>query len=226
MASRIGYGTPPIVTDGLTLLLDAANPKSYVAGSTAVNDLSGYRNNGTLVNGVGFTSSDAGIFTFDGTNDTINLGVGPTTLGMDGSFSVSVAFKNSGLRGGIVSSNTGTSLGYQYELSIGNNGAYLSTTFYGGGSINAQTELNKWYIATHTFDNSNKSSKLYVNGVFITSTTMATSLLATSNLIIGWYGYGGAYFNGQLSNVMIYNKALSSTDVLQNYNSLKSRFGL
>ncbi len=68
-----------VVTDGLVLCLDAANPKSYISGSTSWRDTSGNTNNGTLVNGPIFNSDNGGSILFDGTNDyaktniTLNL---------------------------------------------------------------------------------------------------------------------------------------------------------
>jgi hypothetical protein len=63
-----------IVTNGLVLYLDAANRISYVSGSTAWNDMSGFSNNGTLVNGPTFNTGDGGSIVFDGVNDYITLG--------------------------------------------------------------------------------------------------------------------------------------------------------
>ena len=65
--------SPKIVTDGLVLYMDAANSKSYVSGSTTWNDISRSGNNGTLINGPTFNSSNGGSIVFDGTNDYVNL---------------------------------------------------------------------------------------------------------------------------------------------------------
>ena len=66
--------SPKVVTDGLVLYLDAANPKSYVSGSTAWNDVSRGGNNGTLTNGPTFNSANGGSIVFDGVNDYVALG--------------------------------------------------------------------------------------------------------------------------------------------------------
>ena len=63
--------SPKIVTDGLVLYLDAANPKSYVSGSTTWFDLSGNNYHGTLINGAGFSSERNGCMTFDGIDDMV-----------------------------------------------------------------------------------------------------------------------------------------------------------
>ena len=69
MSTAEGGGN--IVTDGLVLLLDAANTKSYVSGSTIWNDLSRSGNTGTLTNGPTYNSSNGGSIVFDGSNDFI-----------------------------------------------------------------------------------------------------------------------------------------------------------
>ena len=66
--------TPPIVTNGLVLALDAANQKSYISGSTIWNDLSGNVNNGTLTNGPTFNSDNGGNLLFNGTTQYIATG--------------------------------------------------------------------------------------------------------------------------------------------------------
>ena len=63
--------SPKIITDGLVLYLDAANPYSYVSGSTVWNDISRGGNNGTLINGPTFSSANNGSIVFDGTNDYV-----------------------------------------------------------------------------------------------------------------------------------------------------------
>jgi hypothetical protein len=75
--------SPRIVTDGLVLYLDAANPRSYPGSGTTWSDLSRGGNNGVLTNGPTFNSANNGSIVFDGTNDfiqcsnrtTINLGL-------------------------------------------------------------------------------------------------------------------------------------------------------
>ena len=65
------FNSPNIVTTGLVLAWDAANPKSYPGSGTTIYDLSGNGNHGTLNNGVGFSTNYKGILTFDGTNDYV-----------------------------------------------------------------------------------------------------------------------------------------------------------
>ena len=66
--------SPKIVTDGLVLCLDAANPKSIISGSTTWNDLTVNLNNGTLVNDPTYSLTNSGNIVFDGVDDNIQLG--------------------------------------------------------------------------------------------------------------------------------------------------------
>ena len=113
----MGYNfSPKIVTDGLVLYLDAANPKSYVSGSTTWRDLSRGGNNGNLING-SFSNNNNGVIDFNGVNTTVNLQVNPQQLGMiSGSYSIICWFypdtsfpSTSG--GALISSNTFPSAG-------------------------------------------------------------------------------------------------------------------
>jgi len=65
--------TPPVVTSGLVLCLDAANRQSYVSGSTTWRDLSGNGNNGTLVNGTSFSTEIGGCMVFNGINNYVSF---------------------------------------------------------------------------------------------------------------------------------------------------------
>jgi hypothetical protein len=81
----IAYNTS-IVRDGLVLYLDAANKKSYSGTGTVWKDLSGQSNNGTLVNGVGYSSDNKGAMAFDGVDDYVDSGeasfLGPSLSGL------------------------------------------------------------------------------------------------------------------------------------------------
>jgi hypothetical protein len=78
--------------------------------------------------------------------------------------------------------------------------------------------------------NSNRL-KCYINGILLSviynGTIPATTSASNSVFLIGSYqGIGGNYSDGNIANVQIYNRPLSATEVAQNYNAIKSRFGL
>jgi hypothetical protein len=220
----------PSIMDGLVLHLDAANPKSYPGTGTTWYDRSGSLNagvvnNGTLVNSPTFDSGNSGSIVFNGTNQTVTLTATPSSLGMiGGNFTISIWIYNNGTtKGGLVSSQSNSVAGGQYEFSI-NSANNVQVTYYGGGTVNTSIVSNTWYMLTHTYNYATKSSRLYKNGLLVSSVTMTADLITTEPIIIGWYGYGGGYFNGKIPLVQIYGRDISATEVLQNYNATKSRF--
>jgi len=83
------YHNPKITTNkNLSLVLDAANPKSYTGVTTSVTDISLNNNTATLYNGVGYTSSNVGYFTFDGTNDYMEIPYDESVNLTDGDFTI------------------------------------------------------------------------------------------------------------------------------------------
>jgi hypothetical protein len=217
--------SPKIVTDGLVLCLDAANTKSYVSGSTAWNDLSRGGNNGTLINGPTFNSDNGGSIVLDGVDDYVSR---PNFIGNLTTFSVShFIYLNGTQNTRTIFSNYGSNNnGWVTGIRDDQNNIFK---FYLGNGVHlySNTVLNNltWYHAVVTYDNG--SPKIYINGNLDASSS-ATLTLAFSYLgnDIGRLGDGRQYFNGRISNVTIYNRALSAQEVLQNYNATKTRYGL
>jgi hypothetical protein len=224
---------PNVVTDGLVLALDAANPRSYVSGSSTWNDLSGNNNNGTLTNSPTYSSTNNGSIIFNGTNNTATFSniPGPSFSFISSSFTTEfwINIPTSSLGHGFISSNQSVSNGGQYSFVVRSNNVYSSfygtptyTDVYGGPVI-----IGSWTHYVNTFNYTNQTSSIYVNGVLTGAGSMASSPLVTSSsLLIGRYTLGGAYLSGSMSSAKVYNRALSSSEVLQNYNALKSRFNL
>ncbi len=215
---------PTIVTNGLVLALDAGDRNSYVSGSTTWFDLAG-TNNGTLTNGPTFNSGSGGSIVFDGTNDGVSTNFNSAL----GDFTICAWFKgiNQGSTRRIVDKNyeTGFWLGY-------NGGNHPSSSYWGGGIIRASFPYglyigpfseNVWNFIS--MKRQGTIQTLYANGIDNTVSQSVTSgLLSTDALTIG---YGGSqYMSGSISIIQIYNRALSASEVLQNYNATKGRFGL
>ena len=233
MGSRIGYGTPPIVTEGLIFLIDAANPKSYISGSTTVNDLSGYRNNGTLVNGVGFSGNT---FTFDGVDDYINVSSGINSIIKGSTFPFSISFwcycNDSGTRDIFFGDFIGLPTNC---FNIERNSGIVtdnSLRFYWGGNPDYYANLliipqSTWVNVCISYNGSNIS--FYKNGVLVNINTIVLPLYTKSsgNYQIGKDSRDGTTaLNGKMSDIKIYNRALTSDEVSQNFNSLNGRYGI
>jgi len=226
MATIGGYN---IVTDGLVLSLDAANPKSYPRSGTTWRDLSGNGNNGSLVNGPTFNSGNGGSIVFDSANDYVNFNL----INLSNIFTINIVAKaatgsgtnvllcpsSNNVDNWIAIANSKTQM-YFTEFADFNNVAF-------NGNTTIDTSNNVWYSFTATC-NVNTAS-LYVNGNFDGSTTVGFNIGAWSgsNSSIGRRAGGGAsYFSGSIALVQAYNRVLSAQEILQNYNAQKGRFGL
>ena len=225
----------PIVQTGLVLNLDASRKSSYSGSGTTWIDISGNGNNGAMTNGPVFGTASGGVITFDGINDYIDCGLSnislPTNLTLSAWINQSTI---SGYRNIITKEGSGlTDLDYGLTTSPNgnlyfwfNNGSYrIHET-----STNVINSTNTWYNVVSVFDDTNNRVKMYVNGVEVYNQSETTSLLAHTNskLWIGWRNslLSGQLFYGGISSTQIYNRALSATEITQNFNSTKSRFGL
>ena len=225
----VQYSNGKIVTDGLILNLNAADQNSYVSGSTAWNDLSGNNYNGTLTNGPTFSSGNGGSIVFDGVDDYASLS-GTITLGS--TFTILAWIKPSTLAGGDYIVYGLDANGADNWFGINGNAVNLFATqipdvnnfTVSGGSISS---TSIWYFIGCTIDTS--TAKVYLNAVEQNSTTKAFTIGAWNSATnsIGRRGsIAQRYFPGSIASVQAYNRVLSTTEMLINYNAQKTRFGL
>jgi hypothetical protein len=236
------HHSPKIVTDGLVLCLDAANRKSYPGSGTTWTDLSTPSVNGSFINGTQFSTDNSGVINFDGIDDYVQLS-NSTSYKVQFPLTISLFFKvNSTLSSTAVLLRTdNTNINHRGVLIQMNSSAFLNIT-YGNGTSNTASgrrtylsattlSLNQWYNLVVTLPDSLNCIS-YLNGTLINtpynSGTATTLVYSTGGGTIGWRNDGAAlnYFPGQIANILSYNRALSSTEILQNYNATKSRFGL
>jgi hypothetical protein len=228
--------SPKTITDGLVLCLDAANTRSYPGSGTIWSDLSRGGNNGTLTNGPTFNGANGGSIVFDGTNDYVDLG-DPSTLSIPDSLSVNVWF-NIGVLGGwrgIVAKRLGGST-TNYAINF-NSDSNLFQWYYNNGSgfrivsvpFSTNFTSNVWYNICGTFikNGANTTGVLYRNGISISSNTLSGNIVTvTTPVTVGSTSSSSEFFLGSIPLVQIYNRALSATEILQNYNATKTRFRL
>jgi hypothetical protein len=236
--------SPRIATDGLVLCLDAGNAKSYPGSGATWTDLSGNGNNGTLTNGPTYSGSNGGFLNFDGTNDYVNCG-NSSLLNPSSSFTLSCWFKISNLEDvdgeskGLVGKYSGANNWRQFMLyynSTSNSPAFIvskdgtnvqNTTIksLGAGSVSREV----WYNVTGVFTVSQKM-EIFLNGELKGSaeTPYLTQVYTGSpeNFTIGTNTivYGPAFSRSSISGVSLYNRALTASEIQQNYNALKGRF--
>ena len=217
---------PRTITDGLVLCLDAANTKSYPGSGTTWTDLSGRGNTGTLVNGVGYNSGNLGSLVFDGVDDYVTTG--KVLVPITGQFHI---------EGWVYLNNTNTVKLFVTQYNNPDDAGRFQCFFSSDGTIRmfdgagtmpggaASYSANVWTYVAFQRDSSNLCN-IFVNGTKATPGATDTTTLENTNTIIGSRGsnQAGTWFNGRMSNVRIYNRALSATEVSQNYNALKSRY--
>ena len=231
MSSKCG---PDINENGLVLFLDAANRLSYPGSGTAWSDLSGNSNTGTLTNGPTFSAGNMGSIVFDGTNDWINLptaGFGGTTFSID--FWIKFNATGNGSYWWTIANSGGDNPELRLMFDSSNKLKYIwyDTSAYIINSFSQATlTVGTWYHITNTTQNNDY--KFYINGAIDSSFTgttynggtLACHSIGTYNLYGTSPGYGG-YTSMSLGSYKFYNRVLSSSEVLQNYNATKSRFG-
>lgn len=224
MAGRI---IPKIVTDGLVLYLDAANPKSFVNGNTVWNDLSNTNNNCVLTNGPIYNSSNGGNILFDGVDDRIYSF--NNQFPISSSKTIDVWFRTTSTnRQGLCGTRDGQN-GWVFTINRTSSGrlTYFHTAS-GVAEFDAGITINVWINAVVSHDSNTGIAKLYVNGNTVGSTNVGAITSTTLKGVVGDEDgvSPSTPFKGNISITKIYNKVLSDTEVLQNYNATKKRFGL
>jgi hypothetical protein len=222
------YYSPRIVTSGLVLALDAADKLSYRGSGTTWRDLSGNNNTGTLTNGPTFSTGNMGSIVFDGVDDYVNCG-NNSSINLTSYITLSTWTKKAYGSSASVAIDKGRDNYGAWSLLFdvvankvefhcrisGTNSSVVSNTSYGN---------NIWTNITAVFTGTNLL--IYINGR-LDNTTNISGTIGT-NAIDFSIGKANDGFNwgGRVANVLMYNTALSATDVLNNYNAVKSRFGL
>lgn len=233
-----------IVTDSLFMELDVSNPSSYPGTGSVWTDLTGNGNNGTL-NGVTYSTTDGGLFDFDGINDTIiipnniNLSLStvvqktiqvwvkfdvlPTSTNRMVVFGkLSGTFGFDGWWGGINSSS---------NTVIATNGTSISKTSVSTSGIS----LNTWYLMTFIsqITSTANTTKVYVNETeYITTFHGTDGYSESNNLTLGYLtpplsGLGLiSYLNGKVGACYFYTKGLTLSDISTNFNATRSRYGV
>lgn len=218
---------PRVVTNGSIYYFDAANPRSYVGSGITINGLiAGV--GGSLVNGVGFGTTNSGYFIFDGTNDGI-----PFFLPNVGSI---LSFQ---MWARIKSTTSGMMYGFNlYDVWINSGRLGFNTAesdIYGLTSTQVTNLglLNQWkhYVFEMRSDVAYSNNKIYINGENqslsqVLGTESATNRNFNSgNGRIGCWLFSESFYQSMdISQFQVYNRALTQQEVLQNYNATKMRY--
>lgn len=239
-ATKARYET--VLASGLVAHLDASNTSSYSGSGSTWTDLTGNGNDGTI-NGATWSSTDGGIFDFDGVNDAIQIAhnsslslststqktiqvwvkfdaLGATStqqIPVFGKLSSSYAYD--GYWGGLYG-DTGT-------IRCTTNGAAIQRTSTSTLTVTTDT----WYLFTFVsqITSTSNTTKVYINGTqYITTAHGSDSYTESNPLYLGYIGsgVGSLYLNGKIGACYFYTRGLSSDEVLQNFHATKSRYGV
>ena len=240
---------PKIVTNGLVLALDAADKNSYPGSGATWYDLTGNGNNGTINLGQYVSSPNGGYLrNLNNVSDFFYVDI-PNSTSISNTFSVTtggwtieeIIWTNSVVypeadAGGVGSINAGftgfdwnhgiTNTSFRFGQSSNSSGAYEDDgTFVVGSPYNS---LNAWRIRTIIWNRGSNLNSLYINGTFInslsTTNTSGTAIYDGGGIVFGAL-YGWNHY-GRRAAIKIYNRVLSATEVIQNYNAGRVRFGL
>jgi hypothetical protein len=236
---------PEIINNGLAFYVDGGNPLSYTGTGTTWTDLGSGADDAALTNGPTYGNTNNGFIAFDGVNDsavvtdpaalknqnfTISVWVYPETQNQALTSMMDFEHSNGNgtiLQGWVIQSEDATTNRFYY-MTYYTGSAFVPTTAIGAGK-GLQITNGVWQNLTYTKNGTAVVG--YRNGVQIYSATASSgtvSYLTDKNLAVG-----GAvnfnlirFFKGNFSNVQIYSRGLSGSEVLQNFNAMRVRFGV
>lgn len=214
--------TPPIVTNGLVTHLDAGNRLSYTSGSATWIDLTGNRNSGSLTNTPAFSIDNQGTIVTNGTNNSISTTI--PTIGSN--YSISFWVRPISLPAGVASEiqlfgSPSDVASISFYAAVSNVYKFLSWNGSTGRQGTTTVIVGSWY----NFVMVNSTNTIFylngiVDGTFANTATLNAGAATFASIS------GARFLNANFSSIMFHNRALSAQEVAQNYNALKSRFGL
>ena len=230
-----------IVQSSLNWYLDASQLRSYGGSGTTFTNLYGTGKNGTLTNSPVFVTTNGGGFRFDGNGAYIDMGNSPVSNGVYSKSNMSFCIwlylpytfflgsRNICFGGNYGGANFGPQM---YVAASTPGGVFTALVYWlikrdqgDVATISNSINFNTFYNFVGSYDGS--YLRLYKNGVLVSTSGYFPSLIFSgNNFNVGGYSADQSFFNGYIYNVIMYNKALSDAEVLQNYNVQKSRFGL
>lgn len=217
---------PKIVTNGLVLHLDAANIKSYPKTGTSCNDISGQGYTATFVNNIAYENSNLGFFSINNLDEEPSITTNFILALQD--FTASVWFRRVGSFN-IFDSERIVDKSLAQGFWLGRSGT--NSNLWGGGVRESTSPFGR-YITLNSGDwhylvsrRSGTTHTIFGDGITNTTTgTVSNTALSTASLRLGADGRGTSVFNGNIAMVSVYNRALSDSEILQNFNATRGRF--
>ena len=231
LSSNSAIVTSPVL-DSLRLNLDAGDLASYSGSGNTWTDLSGNSRNATLISSPPFTSANGGILSFNGTSQYVTA---PSVRSEVFTVEAWVRFNALSTRNyPCVVTNQYSADKINYSICFWNNntiraGYHQAGTGWVGGQTGAfSPAINTWYQLVYKVEKigANYIGSLFQNGNLVAGQTTSTIAPGNDQLVdrIGVQWNSGVYINGSIPVVRIYNRALSTAEIAQNYNALRPRF--
>jgi len=216
----------PRITSGSVFELDFADKNCYPGTGTTVYDLSSFITNGSVMNGATFVAAGAiSSFSFDGVDDHLTFPYNSNQMSFpDNNATISVWFKyNSSDTIGSLITQRGNS---GFQLYVVNSKFYVD----GGGTASVSTvnNLNNGnnYNAVAVFDRTNSLLRLYLNGIADNTVAYTGSIQDTFTILLAKSNYGDGPLAANIYAAQVFNRVLTASEILQNYNYNRERFGI
>lgn len=233
------FGSPySLITSGLVLHLDASNILSYPTTGTTWYDLTD-NNYDASIDGATYTISSGGVFDLNGSSNQVaiannaDIRLSTTT---SKTMQIWINFDALTNDSAIINKISSSYIFDGYYLRVLSDGSLAAAT--NGGSINQLSttsanvvSANTWYLLTFqaAINNTSGSKMVYVNTTNVLNTQHGTDTYSESNTLrlgASDTGVAGAYLNGKIGAFYFYNRKLSPTEIENNFNATKSRYGL
>lgn len=208
--------------DGVVLYYDASDVDSTGGGGSTWYDLSGNGYNGTLTNGASFTSTNGGSVLFDGSNDYVETNSSIIIPNGLSSFTIEVLYTMTGTAGGALFGNYGPGYTSGTIWFSGQYGVYINGAVYAAGA--PLSTGTRHMVSTR---NNDGFTTTYINGVVSNTGMLTASVSNSQNYRIGTDVNGTAEpFSGHLYLIRVYNRALNSYEIAENFQANRARVGL
>jgi hypothetical protein len=224
MATNFEYEN--IVTDGLLLNLDAGFVGSYPTTGSTWYDISGNANNGTLTNGPTFNSANSGSIVFDGVDDFVQCVGSPTLTAATFVTWIKRNGDQTQYDGILFSRGTDTTgMNFQSSNQLGYHWNNEATTYNWASGLTIPN-LTWCMIAVSVAPTETNAYLFQINGLTSSARLKFTARVSIlDDIKIAQDDAGSRFFNGNIAISQLYNRALSITELVQNFNALKGRFG-
>ena len=228
---RTHIATKGIVQSGLVLNLDAGVSSSYPGSGTTWTDLSGNGNTGTLTNGPTYSSANGGSLVFDGVDDYGNFSSRIlTNVVTEISCFMWIYPKSDGVVLAILGQSEINSSYHHSAIEVGSSGELRMSLWHNSltNRINSTLSLNTWNNVGFTYAGTTLTG--YLNSSNVGTTTFTWS--KPSDIYFGIMSFDGtnmgtsAYGDGNVSNIEVYNRALTAAEIQQNFNATRSRYSI